>query len=182
MSGKIRVPRAIAIATARNIAATIDPFVVRLAFCGSIRRGLETCGDIDILAEPLPLHEANTLNAAESLSRSIADVVRGNTLLRTVVDGIRVDVVLTTADSWGAALSYLTGSAEHNIGVRSHAKARGLQANEYGVFRGTERIPGSGVSEGAYYKALGLRWLPPELRTKDGHRGVVESRHAEIVV
>ena len=177
MSGKIRVPRETAIAVARKVAHAIDPYVSRLAFCGSIRRGLETCGDVDILALARTGMTKDTLDAARALSSVDADNIWGEVVLRTVIDGVRTDVILTTVDSWGAALSYLTGSAEHNIAVRSWAKDHGWQANEYGVFRGTTKLPGSGETEGGFYRALGLRWLPPPLRTKNGHRGVVASRH-----
>ena len=75
--------------------------------------------------------------------------------------------------SYGAALYYFTGSKAHNIAIRRIAQKRGLKVNEYGVFRGTERI--AGEDEASVYQSVGLPWIPPELRED---RGEIEAAHA----
>lgn len=70
------------------------------------------------------------------------------------------------AASHGAALCYFTGSKAHNIALRRIARARGLKLNEYGVFRGKESI--AGATEEEVYRALGLKWIPPESREDRG--------------
>jgi len=80
--------------------------------------------------------------------------------------GVQVDVRVVPAESFGAALHYFTGSKAHNIAVRRLAMARGLKLNEYGVFRGEERI--GGRRERDVFDAVGLPFIPPELREDRG--------------
>jgi DNA polymerase (family 10) len=70
------------------------------------------------------------------------------------------------AASYGAALLYFTGSKAHNIAIRALGMKRGLKINEYGVFRGTRRV--GGREEADVFKAVGLPWIPPELREDQG--------------
>ncbi len=128
---------------------------------GSYRRGKDTVGDLDFLVV------AN--DPTEVMDRlaeypSVAEVLgRGETKMSVrLQSGAQVDVRVVGAESYGAALQYFTGSKEHNVIVRSRAKQQGLKINEYGVFRGEERI--AGQSEQAVYEALGWPWFPPELR------------------
>jgi len=79
-------------------------------------------------------------------------------------------------ESYGAALYYFTGSRAHNIAVRRIAQKRGLKLNEYGIFRGKQRIAGGGEQE--MFKALGLPFIPPELRE---NRGEIEAAHAGLL-
>jgi len=76
-------------------------------------------------------------------------------------------------ESYGAALHYFTGSKAHNIAIRRSAQQLGLKINEYGVFRGAKRIAGD--SEEAVYRAVGLPYIPPELRED---RGEIEAARA----
>lgn len=128
---------------------------------GSYRRGKDTVGDLDFLVV------AN--DPTEVMDRlaeypGVAEVLgRGETKMSVrLQSGAQVDVRVVGAESYGAALQYFTGSKEHNVIVRSRAKQQGLKINEYGVFRGEERI--AGQSEQAVYEALGWPWFPPELR------------------
>lgn len=87
--------------------------------------------------------------------------------------GLQVDLRVLDPESFGAGLYYFTGSKAHNIAVRRLAQGRGLKLNEYGVFRDSRRI--AGRSEQAVARAVGLRWIPPELRE---NRGELEASRA----
>ena len=76
--------------------------------------------------------------------------------------GLQVDLRVLPAESFGAALHYFTGSKAHNIAIRKLGHDRKLKINEYGVFRGKKRI--SGEDERDVFDAVGLPWIPPELR------------------
>lgn len=133
----------------------------RLEPAGSYRRGKETVGDLDFLAvadSPGPVMD----RLAEF--RAIKEVLaRGETKMSVVLQsGLHVDLRVVPRESFGAALQYFTGSKEHNVILRGMAKDLGLKINEYGVFRGEERI--AGKEEEEVYRALGLPWFPPELR------------------
>jgi len=88
--------------------------------------------------------------------------------------GLQVDLRVVAQQSYGAALNYFTGSKAHNIALRRIAQQRGLKINEYGVFRGAQRIAGD--SEESVYRAVGLPYIPPELRED---RGEIEARAAD---
>lgn len=137
------------------------PGLQRLEPAGSYRRGKETVGDLDFLAvakDPNPVMDR--LAEFRSIRRVIA---RGDTKMSVVLQsGLQVDLRVVPEDSFGAALQYFTGSKEHNVILRGMAKDRGLKINEYGVFRGEERIAGRDEEE--VYATLDLPCFPPELR------------------
>ena len=81
-------------------------------------------------------------------------------------NGLQVDVRVVPVECYGAALHYFTGSKAHNIRVRARARAMGLRISEYGVFRGSRRL--AGASEQDIFDAVGLDWIPPELREDRG--------------
>jgi len=132
---------------------------------GSLRRGRETVGDIDLLVA------ARSGSAVMSAFGSHPEVqkqllhgpTRASVLLR---GGLQVDLRVVPPESFGAAAVYLTGSKAHNIALRRLALARQLKINEYGVFRGDERLAGD--SEASVYRAVGLMLVPPELREDRG--------------
>jgi Histidinol phosphatase and related hydrolases of the PHP family len=94
--------------------------------------------------------------------------------------GIQMDVRVVPQNSWGAALAYFTGSKAHNIRVRELALEKGLKINEYGVYRGEEWI--AGRTEEEVYGALGLPWIPPELREDQGEiEAALEGRLPRLV-
>ena len=132
---------------------------------GSLRRRQETVGDLDILvtAEPdLPVMDAFTgyEEVGEVVSRGDT---RSTVMLRS---GIQVDLRLVPRESYGAALHYFTGSKAHNIAVRRMGVERGLKINEYGVFRGEDRV--AGRSEEEVYRSVDLPYIEPELREDQG--------------
>ncbi|MDN7438498.1 DNA polymerase/3'-5' exonuclease PolX [Burkholderia cepacia] len=132
---------------------------------GSFRRRRETVGDLDILVT------ARDPQAVADAFVGYADVARvlahGKTKSSVVLaNGLQVDLRVVDADAFGAALVYFTGSKAHNIALRRIAQAGGLKINEYGVFRGDERI--AGATEASVYAAIGLHEVPPELREDRG--------------
>lgn len=135
--------------------------ITQLEVAGSYRRGRETVGDLDILAVSAQPDEA--MDAFAALEGREATLARGDTRMAIrMARGLQVDLRVVPAESFGAALQYFTGSKAHNVILRGMAKDRGLKINEYGVYRGEERI--AGASEEDVYAAMDLPWFPPELR------------------
>lgn len=131
---------------------------------GSIRRGRETVGDIDILvgsdSDPQPIFEAFV-----SLPEINDVLVRGDTKTSARLrSGIQVDVRIVEPHQFGAALHYFTGSKEHHVKLRTRAKKMGLKINEYGVFPRDSETPVASRTEGELYASLGLDFIAPEIR------------------
>jgi DNA polymerase (family X) len=144
--------------------ATI-PGVTKITIAGSYRRMRETVGDLDILVAATPTSPVMQRfvtcdDVAETLS---AGVTRASVILQC---GIQADLRVVAEKCYGAALHYFTGSKSHNIAIRRIAQQRGLKINEYGVYRGNRRI--AGESEASVYGAVGLSYIPPELRENRG--------------
>ncbi|MFN9626187.1 MAG: DNA polymerase/3'-5' exonuclease PolX [Planctomycetota bacterium] len=138
--------------------------IQRLDFAGSYRRGKETVGDLDILVvSTSPEKVMDRFGEFPDVSDVLA---RGDTKMSVRMTGaFQVDLRVVEEACWGAALQYFTGSKEHNVHVRSIAKSLGLKISEYGVFReGDDRNPVAGLDEASLYEAIGLPWIPPELR------------------
>jgi DNA polymerase (family 10) len=89
-------------------------------------------------------------------------------------DGFQADLRLVAADSLGAAQQYFTGSKAHNIALRDRAIQRGLKLNEYGLFRVDDDVKIAGATEQEIYEALGLEFIPPELRENRGEIAAAE--------
>lgn len=141
------------------------PGVGQVTLAGSFRRMRETVGDLDILVtaaagSPVMQRFTGYDEVAEVLS---AGTTRASVVLKS---GLQVDLRVVAQASYGAALCYFTGSKAHNIAIRRIAQKLGLKVNEYGVFRGSERI--AGEDEASVYKSVGLPWIPPELREDRG--------------
>jgi DNA polymerase (family X) len=147
------------------------PGIFHVDVAGSYRRRRETVGDLDILAvcdEPKPVMDYFTAYDAVRRVVSAGDT-RGTVVLRS---GLQVDLRIVPRECYGAAMHYFTGSKAHNVAVRKRGVERGLRINEYGVFRVTKsgeqgkRL--SGEKEGDVLAAVGLPWIPPELREDRG--------------
>ncbi len=133
---------------------------------GSLRRGADTCGDLDILVSGAPLDIMDVFTRYPLVERVLA---RGDTKSSVLLgNGFQADVRLVPPESRGAALQYFTGSKAHNIALRQRALDRNLMLNEYGLFRegGVERI--AGETEEGIYRALGLAYIDPALRENRG--------------
>ncbi len=138
-----------------------------MELAGSFRRRRETVGDLDLLVcggGAGPVMDAFTGHA------DVADVLgRGDTKSSVRLrNGLQVDLRLVPAESFGAALLYFTGSKEHNIELRKLAIAQGLTLNEYGLARERDGHVVAARTEQDVYAALGLAWIPPELREARG--------------
>lgn len=141
---------------------------------GSIRRGADTSGDIDILATGSDPHVMTTFTMYKLVERILGQgETKSSVRLR---NGIQADLRLVPAESRGAAMQYFTGSKSHNIALRDRAIARGLKLNEYGLFRTDDGALVAGRTEAEIYDALGLAEIPPELREARGEIEAAEQR------
>lgn len=172
--GRIRIGEAMPLADALVVELGKIAGVERIAYAGSLRRGRETIGDLDILAsarEPAKLMEAFCARADVARVLGHGDT-KSSVLTKS---GVQVDLRVVPLDRFGAALMYFTGSKDHNIRMRERAIAQGMRLNEYGLFRagpegevpaGAE--PVAAASEEDVYAALGLAWIPPTAREDRG--------------
>jgi DNA polymerase (family X) len=148
--------------------AVIDPV-------GSLRRGCETCGDLDLLASGAPRTLMDSFVEYPLVERVLG---MGETKSSVLIQGgFQADLRLVAPESRGAAMQYFTGSKAHNITLRDRAIGLGFKLNEYGLFRLADDARVAGAEEADIYRALGLDWIPPELREM---RGEIEAagRHA----
>ncbi len=164
-SGRFRLDTAFD--TAEELAAFIQQFqgVERVTPAGSLRRGRDTVGDLDLLVTGRDLTKL-----AEHFLRfpRIAQVLaKGEDKVSVKLNNdMQVDVRALHPESYGAALQYFTGSKEHNVALRDRAKRRGWKLSEYGLFQGDKVI--ASRTEEEIYEKLGLPWIPPELRENLG--------------
>ena len=164
--------------------------VRRAAYAGSLRRGRDTIGDIDILAvadDPAAVHAAFTghesvvqvIGSGETKSSVRARIDTGTGRFRGVLGDeatVQIDLRVVPEESWGAALMYFTGSKDHNVALRERAQSRGLTLNEYGLFPADDSAdentppqkrgvpPVASATEEEVFAALDLPWIPPEIR------------------
>jgi len=143
--------------------------VKAIEVAGSIRRRKETVGDADILA--ICASGSKIMDRFASYDGIREMIAKGTTKSSArLACGLQVDVRVLPAESFGSALQYFTGSKEHNIALRTRGVGRKLKLSEYGAFRGKKRI--AGKSEKEMYAAVGLPFIPPELRE---NRGEIEA-------
>ncbi|MBI4215117.1 MAG: DNA polymerase/3'-5' exonuclease PolX, partial [Parcubacteria group bacterium] len=142
--------------------------VKRLEAAGSARRMKETIGDLDLVAV---CADAEALMRAFVSMPSVQDVLAhgpSKSMIR-LGSGLEVDIRVIPEESWGAALTYFTGSRPHTIALRNLALDLGYTLNEYGLFKDHETKPEkrkliAGRSEEEVYEAMGLQFIPPEIR------------------
>jgi DNA polymerase (family 10) len=145
-----------------------------VAAVGSLRRGCETCGDLDTLTAGAPQTIMDAFTSYRAVERVL---VQGDTKSSVRLrGGFQADLRLVPADSAGAALQYFTGSKAHNIVLRDRATQRGMKLNEYGLYRLEDGALVAGETEEGIYEALGLAYIPPELRENRGEIAAAEQR------
>jgi DNA polymerase (family 10) len=178
-----RRPLGVALPVAEALVATLRETreVDAVEVAGSLRRRTETVGDIDIVATsraPARVMEAFVTAASVTQVRS-----RGPTRSSVILDvGLQADLRVVEPAAYGAALQYFTGSKEHNVALRERAVRRGLKLNEYGVWRTSDDRRIAGRDEAGVYEALGLPWIPPELREATGELEAAEAGRLPALV
>ena len=177
-AGRCRID--IANAEAERIAAYLRAFpgggpgggIAKVTPAGSLRRGRETVGDLDLLATGPACTPGETSAAVEYVAAypGIHDIIaKGeNKVSFNVTDGLQVDVRLLPAGSYGAGLLYFTGSKAHNVALRQRALKMGLTLNEWALAKLDGGTPVAAATEEEIYSALGLQWIPPEIRENLG--------------
>lgn len=162
--------------TAATLVATLRETApgAAIAMVGSLRRGCETCGDLDILAAGAPLSLMDAFTSYKMVERVLAHGETKSSVL--LWGGFQADLRLVPATSAGAALQYFTGSKSHNIALRDRAIQRGFKLNEYGLYRVEDGALVAGETEEGIYEALGLAFVPPELRENRGEIDAAEAR------
>ena len=158
------------------------PGVEAVTPAGSLRRGRETVGDLDLLVtgpnataviEPFIAHP----KVGEVLGRG-----ENKASARVGSEGLQVDVRALPPESFGAAMQYFTGSKDHNVAIRTRAVKMALKLSEYGLYRIEDDSKVAGDTEVGIYETLGLRWIPPELRENCGEiEAAEEDRLPELI-
>ena len=156
--------------------------VRKVEVAGSARRRKETVGDLDVLVsstkpETVSNHFINLPPAARILSQ-------GSTKSQIILKNqLQVDLRVIPPESYGAALQYFTGSKEHNVKIRTISVRSGLKLNEYGLFdRDSDELIAA-ENETEIYQALGMKWMPPELRENTGEiEAAIEGKLPDLVV
>jgi DNA polymerase (family 10) len=147
---------------------------VDFTIVGSLRRGVETIGDLDILAAGADSGVMDAFTNYKLVERVLA---HGDTKSSVLISGgLQADLRLVAADNRGAALQYFTGSKAHNIALRDRAIARGFKLNEYGLYRLDDGTAIAGAREEEIYEKLGLAAVAPELREDRGEIEAAERR------
>jgi DNA polymerase (family 10) len=168
-AGRTRALLPAARAVARLVAEALRARggVERLEIAGSLRRMRESVKDVDILVTST--EPARVIDTLVRLPSVIEVTGRGETKASVRhQDGLAIDLRVVEPAAFGAALQYFTGSRAHNVRLRQLAIARGLKLSEYGVFDETTGARVAGATEEDVYAALGLPWIPPELREDSG--------------
>ncbi|MEM1445255.1 MAG: DNA polymerase/3'-5' exonuclease PolX [Planctomycetota bacterium] len=180
---RVRIGTAYAVATMFVEALRDLPGVDQIEYAGSLRRGEETIGDVDVLvaADGDDASQIKAIFDAFATHEAVDEVlVRGDTKcsVRTTKEfkGMQADLRVVCSESFGAALMYFTGNKEHNVKMRERAIARGMSLNEYGLTKDDKATTVAAKSEEEVFEALDLAWVPPELREDRGELKLAESR------
>ncbi len=146
--------------------------IERVTAAGSLRRGRETAGDLDLLVTGPACTPEHTSAAVEHVSAypGIHDMIaRGeNKVSFHLASALQVDVRLLPSNSYGAALQYFTGSKAHNVALRQRALKMGYTLSEWALARLDDESTVAAATEEEIYAALGMDWMPPEMRENLG--------------
>ena len=158
------------------------PQVVRLSIAGSLRRHKEIVKDVDMVASVARLEDRTAvMDALVGLPQVISVTGKGETKSSVILrPGIALDLRVVTDDAFPSTLHHFSGSREHNIALRGRAQTMGIKINEYGLFRGDERIPVG--DEHDFYRALGLHYVEPEMREDRGEIELAEKGELPALV
>ena len=143
------------------------PAVQKAEIGGSLRRGKEIVKDLDLIAASnQPKVVMHAFVSAPNVEKVIAHGETKSSVL--LAGGIPCDLRVIPPEAWATALAHFTGSKEHNIALRQRAIDRGLHLSEWGLFKGKSKTPLKLKDEKDLHKALGLSFIPPELREDSG--------------
>ena len=144
-----------------------SPAVEKAEIGGSLRRGKEIVKDLDLIAASnQPREVMKAFVSAPNVEKIVAHGETKSSVL--LAGGIPCDLRVIPPDAWATALAHFTGSKEHNIALRQRAIDRGLHLSEWGLFKGKSKTPMKLKEEKELHKALGLSFIPPELREDSG--------------
>ncbi len=173
---------------AKKSAAELIPYLSetggleKISAAGSLRRGKETIGDLDLLVTGAGAAEALERFVVHPKAHSVLGKGANKASIQFGLEGLQVDLRALPHESYGAAMQYFTGSKEHNIVIRSRALKLGLTLNEYGLFRVENEQRVGGETEEEIYEQLGMRWIPPELRENSGEiEAALEGRLPKLI-
>ena len=170
--------------TAEELAAYLreTPGVSDVTPAGSLRRGRETVGDLDLLVTGPGAATALDRFVAHPRVHEVLGHGANKASARFGLEGIQVDVRALAEESRGAAMQYFTGSKEHNVALRQRAQRQGLTLNEYGLSRLDTGAVVASRTEQEIYQALGLDWIPPEMRENSGEIDAAERHELPALV
>jgi DNA polymerase (family 10) len=161
-----RIPLGDALPVAEAVASALRerlPAITHALPVGSIRRWRDTVGDIDIMVvAPDGQAVMETLARLPMVTQVLAQGPKKGSVL--VAQGLQVDVRVVEEEAFGSMLQYFTGSQQHNILLREYANRLGLSLSEYGITDVRTGALEKFSSEEAFYRRLGLPWIPPEIR------------------
>jgi len=158
------------------------PGVDAVTPAGSLRRGRETVGDLDLLVTGPDATAALPRFLAWPKVNEVLGRGENKASARVGHEGLQVDVRALPPASFGAAMQYFTGSKDHNVAIRTRAVKMGLKLSEYGLFRVEDDAMVAGETETGVYQAVGLPWIPPELRENCGEvEAALEGRLPDLV-
>jgi DNA polymerase (family 10) len=184
-----RIPLVVAYPLAQQVVEYLKnseagKFIKNITVAGSVRRMKETIRDFDILVSAEREHWQKIHDAFVEFP-DIEDVQLYGQTKSTILlkeHHRQCDLRTVEPESWGAALQYFTGSKHHNIKLREIAKEKGLKINEYGVFKVSTGEKIAGETEEGVYEALGMQYIPPELRENTGEiEAALEHRIPKLV-
>jgi len=149
------------------------PGVKNLTAAGSLRRFRETVGDIDLMGTADNPEEV--INAFVNLPQIREMLAKGPTKASVILPGgLQADLRMVEHDSFGSLLQYFTGSKQHNITLRTREQKRGLKLSEYGITDAKTDKLEKFATEEAFYRRLGLQYIPPEIREDQGEIDLAE--------
>lgn len=181
---RTRIGKALPIAEALVAHLATVTGAEQVTYAGSLRRGQETIGDLDLLVAADAKHAKAISEAFVSFAGVTEVILQGETKTSIRLDGdLQADLRIVPPSSYGAALMYFTGSKEHNVRLRERARKQKLTLNEYGLYpesRAGEKTadrgePVASRTEEDIYGTLGLAWIPPELREDRGEVALAEA-------
>jgi DNA polymerase (family X) len=171
-AGRFRIDQAEGAAKGIELYLLAFPGVEKVTPAGSLRRGRETAGDLDLLVTGPACAPEQTAAAVDYVATypGIHDLIaKGeNKVSFHLADGMQVDVRLLPSASYGAALQYFTGSKAHNVSLRQRALKMGYTLSEWALARLDDGTPVAAATEEEIYSALNMDWMPPELRENLG--------------